>query len=110
MTRAYRRGVIAALLLLPLCVWARGQADDVVEVTGRVRLVGNVPFAEFVITDANEQDWYIDTDSHPVLATYEQRVITVRGVLELLDLVLANGRRVGMRRVLHNVRLVEAPL
>jgi hypothetical protein len=81
-----------------------------VEVTGRVRLVGNVPFVELVITDANEQDWYIDTDSRPVLVTYEQRIVTVRGTLELLDLVLANGRRVGTRRILHNVWFVEALL
>ena len=106
--RAYQRGFIVALLLSPLCVWARGQAGDVLEVTGRVRLVGNVPFTELVITDVNEQDWYIDMDSRSVLAAYEQRVVTVRGTLELLDMVLANGRHVGTRRVLCNVRLIKA--
>jgi hypothetical protein len=98
------------MLLSPLCVWARGQAGDVVEVTGRVRLVGNIPFAELVITDASEQDWYIDMDSRSVLTAYEQRVVMVRGTLELLDMVLANGRRVGTRRVLRNVRLIKASL
>lgn len=106
--RAYQRGFIVALLLSPLCVWARGQAGEVLEVTGRVRLVGNVPFTELVITDVNEQDWYIDMDSRSVLAAYEQRVVTVRGTLELLDMVLANGRHVGTRRVLCNVRLIKA--
>lgn len=108
--RMYQRGVIAALLLSPLGVWAWGQADDVVEVTGRVRLIGNVPFAELVITSANEQDWYIDTGSRSVLAAYEQRVVMVRGTLELLDMVLANGRRVGTRRILRNVQLIKALL
>jgi hypothetical protein len=110
MTRACRRGVIVALLLSPFCAWARGQADDVVEVTGRVRLVGNVPFAELVITDANEQDWYIDTDSRSVVAAYEQRVVIVQGSLELVDMVLANGRRIGTRHILRDVRLIRALL
>jgi hypothetical protein len=104
------RAALIALLLSPICAWARGQADNTVEVTGRVRLVGNAPFAELVITDANEQDWYIDTDSRPVVAAYEQRVVTVRGTLELLDMVLANGRRIGVRHILRDVRLIRALL
>jgi hypothetical protein len=125
MTRRPRAcAALVALLLSPLCAWARGQADNtvpelvegtentvmVLAVTGRVRLVGNAPFAELVITDANEQDWYIDTDSRSVVASYEQRVVTVRGTLELLDMVLANGRRIGVRHILRDVQLIRALL
>ncbi|MDR2158751.1 MAG: hypothetical protein LBP23_01650 [Treponema sp.] len=75
-------------------------------VTGTVRLVGNEPFTELVLTDGAGNDWYIDEDSRSLLASRQHRTVTVRGRVRLLEMVLANGRVLGTRRIIRGATLL----
>ncbi|MDR1899659.1 MAG: hypothetical protein LBQ55_06605, partial [Treponema sp.] len=76
---------------------AEGQ---VLTLTGRVRLVGNEPFPELVLTDGADNDWYVGEEGRALLAPYQHRLVTIRGTVRLLELVLANGRALGTRRII----------
>jgi hypothetical protein len=103
---------VAALLALLSAsppAWAGARADPVREVAGRLRLVGNAPFEELLVTDEAGLDWYIEPERESDFQGFEQRTITVRGELEVVDMVLANGRRIGERRILRRARRISAP-
>ncbi|GHV81268.1 hypothetical protein AGMMS49944_30590 [Spirochaetia bacterium] len=78
-----------------------------VEVSGRVRLVGSEPFPDLVLTDSEEHTWYIDPADRKTLSRYEQQTVTIRGVVELTEMVLANGKNLGSRRTLSVITLVK---
>jgi hypothetical protein len=78
-----------------------------VEVSGRVRLVGNEPFPDLVLTDQEEHTWYIDPADRKILSPYEQRTVTIRGTMDLKEMVLANGKSLGSRRTLSGITLVK---
>ncbi|GHV75842.1 hypothetical protein AGMMS49942_06630 [Spirochaetia bacterium] len=78
-----------------------------VEVSGRVRLVGSEPFPDLVLTDTEEHTWYIDSADRKTLSRYEQQTVTIRGTVELKEMVLANGRSLGTRRTLSGITLVR---
>ncbi|GHV74388.1 hypothetical protein AGMMS49940_16900 [Spirochaetia bacterium] len=78
-----------------------------VEISGRVRLVGSEPFPNLVLTDSEEHTWYIDPADRKTLSRYEQQTVTIRGVVELTEMVLANGRSLGSRRTLSGITLVK---
>lgn len=78
-----------------------------VEITGKVRLVGNMPFPQLVITDSENLDWYIDEGEKKILAGFEQQTVKVRGTVELLEISLADNRYMGVRRLLRHITLLE---
>jgi hypothetical protein len=78
-----------------------------VEVSGRVRLVGSEPFPDLVLTDQEEHTWYIDPADRKTIAAYEQQTVTIRGTVELKEMVLANGKSLGSRRTLSGITLVK---
>jgi hypothetical protein len=78
-----------------------------VTVTGRVRLVGTALFNDIVISDGEGRDWYIEGEDREKLAMKEQRQVTVRGTVESRDIVLADGKKAGVRLVLRKIRIVE---
>ncbi|MHC6202244.1 hypothetical protein ACYULU_03515 [Breznakiellaceae bacterium SP9] len=78
-----------------------------VELSGRVRLVGSEPFPDLVLTDSEEHTWYIDPADRKILSPYEQQTVTIRGAVELTEMVLANGKSLGSRRILSGVTLVK---
>jgi hypothetical protein len=80
-----------------------------VQVSGRVRLVGNMPFPHLVVSDG-EFDWYVEGDDELLLRRYEQQTVRIEGRPEYLDLTLANGQKIGTRRFLRNVRLLTPSL
>jgi hypothetical protein len=82
-------------------------ADTLVEVSGRVRLVGSEPFPELVLTDSEEQTWYISPDDRKTLSGYEQQIVTIRGTVKITDMVLANGKSLGSRKTLSGITLVK---
>jgi hypothetical protein len=82
-------------------------SGQIVEVSGRVRLVGNEPFPELVLTDTKEHTWYIAPDDRKILSPYEQQNVTIRGTVELQEMVLANGKSLGSRRTLSGITLVK---
>ncbi|GHV92639.1 hypothetical protein AGMMS50268_31420 [Spirochaetia bacterium] len=82
-------------------------SGQTVEVSGRVRLVGSEPFPDLVLTDEGDHTWYINADDRPTVAAYEQQTVTIRGTVELKEMVLANGRSLGSRRTLSGVTLIK---
>ena len=77
-----------------------------VRISGRVRLVGNMPFPQLVISD-EEHDWYLEQADRTLLEGYEQRAVTVEGRQEYHDLILANGEKIGNRRLLRDITIVS---
>jgi hypothetical protein len=103
----------AGLLLIPLAAWSLGSRQEtalvsgqIVEVTGTLRLVGNMPFPQTVVTDKEEQDWYIGEEDKPLFAGLERRVLRVRGTVELVEMRLADDTVIGVRRILKNPRII----
>jgi hypothetical protein len=83
--------------------------EGVLQFHGRIRLVGNMPFPRLVITDESDRDWYLEEADRDLLASYEQRSLTVSGRAEYQDIILANGQKAGVRRFLRDVRIIETP-
>ncbi|MDR2484201.1 MAG: hypothetical protein LBD55_02260 [Treponema sp.] len=82
-------------------------SGQVVEITGKVRLVGNMPFPQLVITDSENLDWHIDEGEKKTLAGFEQQTVKVRGTVELLEIRLADNQYMGVRRLLRHITLPE---
>jgi len=94
---------------MPALLFARGgkEKTKTVQVTGIVRLVGNEPFSEIVIT--NSQDaWYIAREEREKLADLQQQTVTVEGEETVTELKFANGQSAGTRRELRNIRIISA--
>jgi hypothetical protein len=83
------------------------RAGQTVEVSGRVRLLGNVPFTELVVSDDTGHDWYIDAESREALAGLEQQTVTISATLSLQAMTLADGSRLEDRRVLSKVVIIK---
>jgi hypothetical protein len=89
---------------------ARGAADSepllpLLQIRGRVRLVGNMPFPQLVISD-DEHDWYLEGADEALLRGYEQQIVHVEGRPEYHDLILANGQKIGTRCLLRNIKII----
>ena len=78
-----------------------------VTVTGRVRLVGTSVFNDIVISDSEGRDWYVEGEDREKLAAKEQQQVTVRGSAETRDIILADGKKAGVRFILRNITLLE---
>ncbi|MCL2762455.1 MAG: hypothetical protein FWD36_04515 [Treponema sp.] len=61
-----------------------------VEVSGRVRLVGNSPTASLVISGDN-REWHIEPKEEKKLMHLQQQTVTVKGKEYYIDFVFANG-------------------
>ena len=81
--------------------------NRLVRVSGRVRLVGNAVFPELVISGEN-REWFIGKDEQSLLVEFQQRVVTVEGAEDYVDLAFANGQPAGRRYTLKNIRLISA--
>jgi hypothetical protein len=79
---------------------------QVVEITGIIRLVGNEPFGELVITEEGQRTWYIEGENRDALSRYQQRNVTIRGTVEIQETVLANGKYLGVKRILKDASLM----
>ncbi|MDR1785117.1 MAG: hypothetical protein LBR23_01440 [Spirochaetaceae bacterium] len=88
-------------------LYERAGPGTLVEITGRVRLVGSEPFPELVITDGDNHDWYIAREDSAALRKFEQQTVTVRGLVYREEMILANGKRLEDRLVLSAVVVVE---
>jgi hypothetical protein len=86
---------------------ARGTAagEPLLQIRGRVRLVGNMPFPQLVISD-EEHDWYLEGADEALLRGYEQQIVHVEGHPEYHDLILANGQKIGTRCLLRNIKII----
>jgi hypothetical protein len=102
------------LLALPFLLFSFGKKepkapvvpqDPFVEVTGIVHLVGSEPFPELVITDDEDNNWYIDNNDRKTLSRFVQERVTVRGTVRSQDMILANNQYVGTRKILSDLYL-----
>jgi hypothetical protein len=84
----------------------RALSGQLLELTGRLSLRGSEPFPEPVLTDGEGYEWYIAREDRKILAGYEGRMVTIRGRLELREMILANGQNLGTRRILSEIILV----
>jgi hypothetical protein len=78
-----------------------------ITVTGTIRLLGNEPFPELVLTDSDGNDWYLDGDAKEKARPYQHRELTLRGRPEYKEMTLANGMSVGIRRLLRDAVILE---
>ena len=87
---------------------AAGQAEQnpLVLITGRVRLVGNEPFTELVIT-GQDRDWFIERSEAYKLRDLQQRTVTVEGMETVTSLQWASGLPAGNRYSLKNIRIIR---
>jgi len=81
-------------------------SSQVVQITGVVRLVGNEPFSELVITGAGAE-WFIHREDKDKLHHMQHQTVTVEGEEIVRELTFASGRPAGLRRELRNIRIIS---
>jgi hypothetical protein len=83
-----------------------GEKPETVRVSGVVRLVGNGPMTELLISN-EDREWQIDRKDRDKLWDLQQQTVTVEGEEWAEELTLANGRPAGERRHLRNIKIIE---
>ena len=97
---------LASAAVLPVVALAAGKENGVlVQVTGRVRLIGNDARPELVISLEDKQ-WYIAREDMHKLKNLQQRIVTVEGKEIVKELKFANGRSAGTRRILSDIKII----
>jgi len=77
-----------------------------VEVSGRVRLVGNSPMTSLVIT-GEDREWYIESAEEEKLMQLQQQNVTVIANEYYEDRVFANGTSAGRFWFLKDIVVIE---
>jgi len=85
---------------------AAAEQDILVRITGRIRLVGNEPFTELVIT-TQERDYFIEKNEEYKLKELQQRTVTVEGIQTVISLLWASGLPAGNRYSLKNIKIIK---
>ncbi|GMO47258.1 MAG: hypothetical protein Ta2B_29270 [Termitinemataceae bacterium] len=110
-----KRNTAAVFLLICAAqIFAQGQKEvtgkpqnKTVTVSGTIRIVGSSPFAELVLTDADDKDWYFFDDEGTSLKVYQKKQITVTGTPVYEEIILPNGKKNGIKRYLKNVKIAD---
>ena len=76
-----------------------------VQVSGRVRLVGSSPLPDLVISGP-DREWYINRDEMGKLMDLQQMNVTVEGLETVMELTFASGIPAGERRILRNISII----
>jgi hypothetical protein len=87
-------------------LYDRALPGQLLEITGRLSLRGSEPFPDLVLTDDEGHEWYLLREDRRLISGYEGRLVTVRGRLELREMILVNGQNQGTRRVLSEIVLI----
>ena len=95
------------LLCITVLLFARGGKEkaNVVQVTGLIRMVGNEPFTELIIS-ASDAIWHIPKEERAKLQELQHRTVTVEGVETVIELKFASGLSAGQRRELRNIKVI----
>lgn len=80
--------------------------ENVVQITGTVRLVGTGLFNDIVIT-GSEHEWFIHKDESEKLFNLQQQKVVVEGIEEIFEMTFASGLPAGTRRTLRNVKIIS---
>ena len=83
-----------------------GKEKDVIQVTGVVRLVGNAPFSEYVISSSDNQYYIAAGEDLSLLRTLQHQTVTVQAKETLKEIRFASGRSAGTRRELKNIKII----
>jgi hypothetical protein len=112
MNSVYRIALLLLFISLAVLLAADGEEKSdtgqyaFIQVSGRVRLVGNEPFTELVITGA-DKEWYIAEDEGYKLKDLQHNSVTVKGIETVMPLIAASGVLVGERRILSNIEIIK---
>jgi hypothetical protein len=85
---------------------AESKPLETVRVTGRVRLVGSGPYTELVISGPGGE-WHIEPEDRDKLIKLQQRVVTVEGARDSLELILPNKQQPGVWLVLRDITVIS---
>jgi hypothetical protein len=96
---------IATCLLLTAA--GRNAAPEKITVSGKVLLVGNMPFVEMIIHDSRDRAWFIEGDDQKRLDPWVGKEVTVQGFSRETDLQLADGSKTFKRYTLSQITVVE---
>ena len=104
----------AALLLVVFCAalsaLGRGEINGVklqkVEVSGRVRLVGNSPMTSLVITSEG-REWFVEPEEQNKLMHLQQQIVTIRAKEYYQDRFFANGSPAGRYYYLREITVIS---
>lgn len=84
----------------------KNKKENIIRVTGTVRLVGTGLFNDIVIT-GSEHEWYIHKDESDKLFNLQQQKVIVEGIEEIFEMTFASGLSAGTRRNLRNVKILS---
>ena len=82
------------------------QQVSTIQVSGRVRLVGNDPFVQLVIS-ALDGEWYIESGEEHKLKDLQQKTVTVEAIETVTSIKFANGLPAGERRILKEIKIIN---
>ena len=94
------------LCITALYAGGKKQEDNVVQITGVVRLVGSGSFPELVIT-GSDFEWHIANDEKDKLIDLQHRTVTVEGVETVTEMKFAGGLSAGKRRELRKIKIIN---
>ena len=105
------RRIATFLLILAVgaaALSAAGGKDkgELVEIRGRVRLIGNEPFTELVIS-ADGKQYHIEEADQSKLKEMQQKTVTIQGMVTEEELRFVNGRPAGVRRTLSKIKIIS---
>jgi hypothetical protein len=98
--------VLCAITTL-LTAAGRSAEPEEITVSGKVLLVGNMPFVEMIIHDSRDRAWFITGDDQKRLDPWVGQDVTVRGVPQETDLSLADGSKTFKRYTLSQITIIE---
>jgi hypothetical protein len=79
---------------------------EIVQVTGKVRLVGSGVMPEIVIS-AEDKEWYVAREEMQKLHKLQQQTVTVEAKETIKEMKFANGRSAGIRRTLSDIKIIS---
>ena len=108
MSRVFRFALLPLFFCLAAALPAGGsrEKDAVVQVSGRVRLVGSGALPELVISGPGAE-WYVEKGEEHKLMDLQQRNVTVEGIETVKALRFANGSPAGERRTLKKIKIIS---
>ena len=101
------------LLIISLAIYSQASGildsgkSTIHEITGKVRLVGNEPFSQLVITDAEGKNYIIQKENYSEFKNLIHHKVTVSAHIDTEELHSAGGKYTIVRYFLINPVLIS---